>query len=106
MQGMPASIFAAKRGARVLVVEAAAQLGGTLFLSGGQMSAAGTKLQKAQGLKDSPEEHYNDIMRISKNQANPEIVRLAVYNAADTFDWMTDNGLVVHPEHPVTGTHP
>ena len=102
--GMPASIFAAKRGARVLVVEAAAQLGGTLFLSGGQMSAAGTKLQKAQGLKDSPEEHYNDIMRISKNQANPEIVRLAVYNAADTFDWMTDNGLVVHPEHPVTGT--
>ncbi len=102
--GMPAAIFTAKRGGRVLIVEAAAQLGGTLFLSGGQMSAAGTKLQKAQGLKDSPEEHYNDIMRISKNKANPEIVRLAVYNAADTFDWLTDNGLEVHPEHPVTGT--
>ena len=102
--GMPASIFAAKRGARVLIIEAAAQLGGTLFLSGGQMSAAGTKLQKAQGLKDSPEDHYNDIMRISKNKANPELVRLAVYNAADTFDWITDNGLEVHPEHPVTGT--
>ncbi|MFL2769374.1 MAG: FAD-dependent oxidoreductase [Rhodospirillaceae bacterium] len=102
--GMPAAIFAAARGGRVLIIEAAAQLGGTLFLSGGQMSAAGTKLQKAQGLKDSPAEHYNDIMRISKNKANPEIVRLAVYNAADTFDWLHDNGLEVHPEHPVTGT--
>jgi len=104
--GMPAAIFAAKRGARVLILEAAAQLGGTLFLSGGQMSAAGTKLQKSQGLKDSPQEHYNDIMRISKNQADPDIVHLAVYNAADTFDWLTDNGLEVHPEHPVNGiTH-
>ena len=43
--GLPAAIFAAERGARVLIVDAAGAIGGTLFLSSGQMSAAGTKLQ-------------------------------------------------------------
>ncbi|NQV80147.1 MAG: FAD-dependent oxidoreductase, partial [Alphaproteobacteria bacterium] len=42
--GMPAATFAAERGARVLVIEAAADVGGTLHLSTGQLSAAGTRL--------------------------------------------------------------
>ncbi len=102
--GLPAAIFAGQRGAKVLIVEAAAQVGGTLFLSSGQMSAAGTKLQKSKGITDTAQSHYDDIMRISKNTANPDIVRLAVFNAADTFDWLTDNGFVVGKDHPVTGT--
>jgi fumarate reductase flavoprotein subunit len=102
--GLPAAIFAARRGAKVLIVEAAGILGGTLHLSSGQMSAAGTKLQKAKGIEDSPQSHYEDVMRISKNTADPDIVRLAVFNAAETFDWLMDNELDVYPEHPVTGT--
>ena len=102
--GLPAAIFAAQRGARVLIVEAAGQVGGSLFLSSGQMSAAGTKLQKSKGITDTAQSHFDDVMRISKNTANPDIVRLAVFNAADTFDWLTDNGFVVGKEHPVTGT--
>jgi fumarate reductase flavoprotein subunit len=102
--GLPTAIFAGQRGARVLIIEAAAALGGTLFMSSGQMSAAGTKLQKQKGIEDAPQLHYDDIMRISKNTANPEMVRLAVFNAAETFDWLMDNGLDVHPQHPETGT--
>jgi fumarate reductase flavoprotein subunit len=102
--GMPAAIFASRRGARVLVIEAASQMGGTLFLSSGQMAAAGTKLQKSKGIVDTPQMHYDDVMRISKGTANPELTRLAVDNNGATFDWLTDNGLIVHPEHPETGT--
>jgi fumarate reductase flavoprotein subunit len=102
--GLPTAIFAAQRGAKVLIVEAAGVIGGTLFLSSGQMSAAGTKLQAAKGIQDSPQIHYDDIMRISKGTADPVLVRLAVDNAAPTFDWLTDNGLTVLPGHPVTGT--
>ena len=102
--GLPAAIFAAERGARVLILEAAPRLGGTLWLSSGQMSAAGTRLQASLGISDTPQSHYDDVMRISKGTANPDILRLAVFNAADTFDWLTDNGLVVHDGHPVTGT--
>ena len=103
--GMPAAIFAAERGAKVLIVEIGGALGGTLFLSGGQMSAAGTKLQKSKGIEDNPQLHYDDIMRLSKNTANPDIARLATENAAATFDWLMDKNLDVHPEHPVKGTN-
>ncbi len=102
--GLPAAIFAAQRGAKVLIVEAASQVGGTLFLSTGQMSAAGTKLQKSKGIEDSPQSHYDDVMRISKGTADPDLVRLAVFNAAETFDWLTDNGFEALPGHPITGT--
>ncbi|MDO8863615.1 FAD-dependent oxidoreductase [Haliea sp. E1-2-M8] len=102
--GMPAAIFAAERGAKVLVIEAASALGGTLYLSSGQMSAAGTKLQQAKGIEDSPELHYADIMRISKSTANPALARLATDNAGRTFDWLMENGFEVHPQHPVEGT--
>ncbi len=102
--GMPAAIFAGRRGARVLVIEAAGQLGGTLFLSSGQMSAAGTKLQKSKGIEDTAQLHYDDIMRISKNTADPALTKLATDNNGDTFHWLTDNGLVVHPGHPELGT--
>ena len=103
--GLPAAIFSAQRGGRVLVIEAASVIGGTLFLSSGQMSAAGTKLQKSKGITgDSPQSHYDDVMNISNNTADPDILRLATQNAAGAFDWLTDNGFEVYEHHPVTGT--
>lgn len=102
--GMPAAIFAALRGARVLIVDAAPNLGGSLHLSSGQMSAAGTRLQADKGIEDSPQSHYDDVMRISKGTADPDVLRLAVFNAAETFDWLMGHGFDVYPHHPVTGT--
>jgi fumarate reductase flavoprotein subunit len=99
--GMPAAIFASRGGARVLVAEAADRIGGTFHLSSGQMSAAGTRIQAGKGIHDTPQLHYDDIMRISRNTANPAIVRLAVDNAADTLHWLLDNGFEPLPEHPV-----
>ncbi len=99
--GMPAALFAARRGARVLLIDHAPVLGGTLWVATGQMSAAGTKLQREKGVEDSPQEHYDDVMRLSRGTANPELVRLAVFNAAETFDWLFDLGLVVRDDDPV-----
>ena len=47
--GMPVAIYAARRGARVLVIELADRAGGTLHVSGGQMAAAGTRVQADKG---------------------------------------------------------
>lgn len=105
--GMPAAIFAADRGARVLIIEASGQLGGTLLLSGGRMSAAGTKLQKSLGIKDHPDIHFEDIMRLARGTAgSPELIRLAVDNAAPAFDWLMDNGFVTAGDPVMRGmTH-
>jgi len=102
--GLPTAIFAAARGARVLIVEAAGAVGGTLFMSSGQMSAAGTKLQKSKGIVDTPKSHYDDVMRISRGTADPTLVKLAVDNAAPVFDWLMDHGFQVRDGHPETGT--
>lgn len=99
--GIPTAGFAARRGARVLLVEAADQIGGTLYLSGGNMSAGGTRVQAEKGIEDSPQRHYDDIMRISRNSADPEMVRLAVDNAPDTIHWLLDIGFEMLPEMPV-----
>jgi len=101
--GLPAAIFAAERGGSVLVIEGSHRIGGTLDRSSGQMSAAGTSLQKAKGIADTADLHYQDVMRISQNTANPEMVRLAVDNAADTIEWLIDLGWEALPEHPVRG---
>ena len=101
--GMPAAIFAAERGARVLIIEKAPSLGGTLYRSGGQMAAAGTVFQAAKGIEDSPDAHYDDIMRINNNSSDPVIARLWADNGAESLNWLAANGFTVHEDHPVRG---
>ncbi len=101
--GLMAAIFAARQGARVLVLEVAEEIGGTLHISSARMSAAGTKFQAANGIEDTPDEHYDDVMRICGNTADPALVRLAVDLAPATFDWFTDLGLPMAIPAPVVG---
>lgn len=101
--GLPAAIFASRRGGRVLLLDAASVIGGTLHFSTGQMSAAGTRLQRSLGIEDSADAHFDDVMRISQGSANPEIVRLAVDQAGPTLDWLMEAGLEPLPGHPVMG---
>jgi fumarate reductase flavoprotein subunit len=101
--GMPAAIFAAQRGANVLVLEKSPVLGGTLDRSGGQMSAAGTVFQKAKGIEDTPDMHFADHMRINAWTADPMVTRLFVDNAGETVNWLAANGFSVLDGHPVKG---
>lgn len=101
--GLTATIFAAEHGASVLLLDAADKLGGTLWVATGQMSAAGTRLQAAKGISDTPDAHFEDVMRISRGTIDPALARLAIDNAADTFDWLMDRGFAPLPDHPVTG---
>ncbi|WP_292051133.1 MULTISPECIES: FAD-dependent oxidoreductase [unclassified Brevundimonas] len=101
--GLSTAIFASARAPRVLLLDTAEALGGTLWVANGQLSAAGTRLQKERGIEDSPQDHFDDIMRLSRGTVNEELVRLAVWNAADTFDWLMDQGFDVDPACPVDG---
>ena len=98
--GLPAAICAADRGARVLLIEAAADIGGTLHWSSAQMSGAGARRQKAKGIDDHPDLHFADVMRISNGNANSTLVRIAVDQAAATLDWLDDLGFDWDPVSP------
>lgn len=100
--GIPAALFASASGdQRLVLIEAADRIGGTLHISSGQMSAADTRIQAAKKIKDSPAAHFADIMRINRHTGNPALIKLATENAADTLHWLLDNGLELLPDHPV-----
>jgi fumarate reductase flavoprotein subunit len=98
--GLAAAAELATRGARVTLIEKSDRIGGTLHVSAGQMSAAGTKLQRARGIVDTPEAHFADAMRISKGTADAALVRRAVELAPDTVDWLMDEGFDLDPVCP------
>jgi fumarate reductase flavoprotein subunit len=104
--GLPAAIFASRRGARVLLVDAATDVGGTLHLANGQVSAAGSRTQVAKGIADSPDRHYAEILRLSNGLCDHNVARLTADEAPKTINWLLDAGLTPLADHPVTGDAP
>jgi len=104
--GLPAAIFAARRGAQVLLIDSASDIGGTLHMANGQISAAGTRTQVAKGIQDSPDAHYEDVLRLSHGLADHNILRRTADEAPDTVNWLLDAGLTPLADHPVTGDSP
>lgn len=98
--GMPCAIAAAEAGARALVIEKAAEIGGTLPVTGGHLSAGGTRRQRRLGIEDSPAEHFADILRISRNSVDEALTRLAVEEAPRTLDWLESLGFDFDPTTP------
>jgi succinate dehydrogenase/fumarate reductase flavoprotein subunit len=98
--GLPCAIEAAGGGGRVLLIEKAESIGGTLQVSGGHMSAAGTKRQQEKGIADSRESHRADIERISRGTVRSDIVDAVLERAAATVDWLQDHGFDFAPETP------
>ena len=99
--GMPCAIAAAEAGARVVVAERSDEIGGTLHISYGHMSAAGTRRARAKGIDDAPDLHFEDVMRIGHGHGDPALIRAAVDGAAATIDWLEDIGLPFPAEMPV-----
>lgn len=85
--GMAAALAAAESGAKVVVVEKMAFLGGNSSLSGGMIAVPGSSVQKEQGVEDSPEKLMADMERIGQGLGDPEHIRFVCENAADTFEW-------------------
>lgn len=98
--GIPAAIFAGQRGARVCLIEHAPEIGGCLLINRGQMSGAGTALQAARGIVDSPDRHYQDVLRISRDTADRGQARLACDLQGGFIDWLMASGFEMLPDMP------
>ncbi len=99
--GLPCAIAAVDGGARVLLIDKADQIGGTLHLSGGHFSAAGTRRQRTAGVDgDTTDRHFADVQRISEGTARVDIARRAVDLAPDMVDWLEESGFDFDPVTP------
>ena len=89
--GCIAALAASERGVEALILERDAKPQGNTSLSGGQIPAAGTKLQRAAGLMDdTPELLYQDILAKSHGECDRGIARHVASEAAKTVEWLVE----------------
>ena len=80
--GLSAGIMAKEAGAKTVVLEKQAYLGGNTNFASGGMNAAGTKQQLAAGVKnDSPEIFFQDTMKGGHNLNNPALLKVLTENS-------------------------
>ncbi|MCS7136697.1 MAG: flavocytochrome c, partial [Aigarchaeota archaeon] len=94
--GLAAAITAHDEGAKVLIVEKMPQMGiCNTAVSGGIINAWSSKLKlhEKQGIKDSLELQYQDILRSGDYMGDPELIRTLVENAPSTIDFLVDIGV-------------
>lgn len=93
--GIAAAIEAAERGLHVVVVEAHGAYGGAARLSGGGCCIAGSPLQDAGGITDSPALALEDWMRAGGPAADRAWARRYLEGSvSDVFRWAERNGVV------------
>jgi len=91
--GLSAAVMAKDAGADVLVLEKMSFMGGNTAISTAGMNAAGTEVQKANGIEDdSPDIFFQDIMAGGDYKNYPELVRILADNADDAVAWLQELG--------------
>lgn len=111
--GLAAAAEAAAAGARVLLVEKNADLGGSTAWSVGSISATRTPLQKAAGIADDPDAHFEDLELLAGRYANRDnraLRRILVDEVTELMAWLEGLGLVFvgpnpEPPHRVSRMH-
>ncbi len=88
--GLCAALAAAEEGADPVIVERDAVPAGSTALSAGLIPAAGTRFQRAKGIVDDAGIFADDILRKSKGEANPEIVRTVTEGSGPLIAWLAD----------------
>lgn len=94
--GLSAAASAKENGASVIVLEKLANVGGSTALSGGGISATGTRFQKELGIEDS-KDLWKDLWMERQETSNqksiyPDYERLDKFmdQAVDTTHWLVD----------------
>jgi succinate dehydrogenase/fumarate reductase flavoprotein subunit len=94
--GLAAAIEACSTGRSVILIEKNAALGGTTSRSVGSLSGAATPYQIRRGIKDAPQDHYDDIPKFQgplRDRDNPHLRKVLTDNVTDTIRWLMDSGI-------------
>ena len=108
--GLMAAVEAAETGASVLLVERQPEIGGSTAMAVGALSAAGTALQKAAGIADSVDAHFQDYLKFIEpgrdaGEYDLELTRMLVELAPSVVERMVELGVELRgpqPEPPHT----
>ena len=99
--GIPAALRGLDLGADVVLLEKTDRLAGALRWSGAITSGAGSSLQRAKGISDSPQAHADEVRKLGRGRADPALLDLATRQAGATIDWLVSIGVDFTAESPV-----
>ena len=88
--GMAAAIEAKMAGANPIILEKMSRPSGNTIFSGGIINATNTYVQKQQGVQDSLDAFYNDMMKVSLGRGDKDLTRMYVEKSAEEIQWLTD----------------
>ena len=92
--GLSAAVEASSAGASVVVLEKMPYLGGSSLLCGGGLAFAGTDMQAEEGVEDSNEDLFNELMEVGGYQNDPALVQAYIDLQLDTYHWLKDLGVI------------
>jgi flavocytochrome c len=91
--GIPAAIEVARAGGKAVVLEQAAECGGTAAISGGGCCIVGTPLQKSQGIEDTPDSAFEDWVKWGGGAADEVWARYYLeHTLHDLYHWAESCG--------------
>jgi len=92
--GATAALEAHAAGASFVGLDQLAEFGGTAIISGGGCCIAGSALQRARGIDDSPALALRDLLAAGEGEADPEWARFYFeHSARDLYDWLVSFGV-------------
>ena len=91
--GLTTAILLRDAGVDCLLLERDAQPSGSSALSSGFIPAAGTRVQRGQGIEDSPGQFANDIQAKAHGMAAPHLVAAYANAAGPAIDCLGAHGL-------------
>jgi fumarate reductase flavoprotein subunit len=88
--GIPAAITAHDKGAQVMVLETSGGMASSLAMIAGGTPFTRTDLQKAEGIKDSPDKLYEEAVKVSGG--DPELWRAIADRQEEVYTWLKSLG--------------
>ena len=88
--GLMAALVAAKKGARVLLLEKTDQPGGGTAFSSKGIRAAGSRRQRESNIEDSAALYAEDILRRNNDESDAALTRRLTENSGRVADFLTD----------------
>lgn len=88
--GLSAALEAADKGAKVALLDKMFGPFGNTIYAGGHFNATNTFVQKRDGLSDTLDEFYKDMMDVSMGRGDPELTRMYVEKSGECIQWLTD----------------
>lgn len=95
--GLAAALEAKTQGRNVLVIEKMPVFGGNSTINGGAFAVAGSPLQKENGIEDSPELMYKDMLKAGRGLNHRDILEVLVNGTQEAYEFTLKHGVRYKP---------